>query len=423
MPAVGELVGGRYRLVASIGRGPHGEVFEAEQVGLGRLVAVKIADGEFDRARVTREARATSRIEGSGIVRVLECRMNEEPPFVVSELAKGRSLARLIGKPVDAARVRKIARSLLGALESAHRAGVIHGDLRPSNVFVGGDDAVQIGDFGFADDETDQSHTSTLALRATAGYRAPERIRGAPPDARSDIFAAGVCLYELVAGTRPFQAATGIDELTRVLAGDAAPLASPIGPVVMRAIAKEPSARFASAADMRSAIAKRRSRVPVVLLVMAAVVFGLLVLRTLARPAGSVTALTASAEPVVVLDAPSASDVEPLPPPSAAASVTPPVAIGPGVVLVENTDFNNFGVRDRQFIHGLVPYLSSCRRKYPGAHGDLVVHAPSGARRVYSQVTNRLVYPPGFLECVNGYLSGLMLNPMLAPGSFTLQFY
>ncbi len=200
----GERVG-RFELVRELGRGGFGVVFEARDRELGRRVAFKaIRPGE--RARdpaseelLRREATAVAQLQHPNIVTLFDVGRSEAGPFLIFELLRGETLAqRLLRGRMSAREAMRVALAVARALVHAHGAGVLHRDLKPSNAFLTVDGAVKVLDFGLA-------HVFGAVGPAgggTPGYMAPEQRRGEPEDARTDVYAVGVLLAEMVAGTR-----------------------------------------------------------------------------------------------------------------------------------------------------------------------------------------------------------------------------
>lgn len=220
----GALLGGRYELGACIGRGGMGLVFEARHVLLGRKVAVKLLRSGFVQSpawveRFRREARAASAIGHENIVEVLDIGVTEDgAPYYVMEFLDGETLAALIRReaPLTWRRVRGIALQLCDALAAAHRAGVVHRDLKPANCVriarAREPDFVKILDFGIAKllapGEGGARLTNTGEVFGTPGYMAPEQICGGRVDARADLYALAVIVYQLCAGRLPFTGET-----------------------------------------------------------------------------------------------------------------------------------------------------------------------------------------------------------------------
>jgi eukaryotic-like serine/threonine-protein kinase len=214
---VGRPLGGRYRMEALLATGGMGEVWAARDLLLDRAVAVKVLGPAFagdGRAaeRLRREARAAGRLEHPNIARVLDLGEDGGLPYLVMELLEGESLAGRIGRgrpmaPAEAARVVAV---VADALEAAHRAGIVHRDVKPGNVFLGADGSVKVLDFGIAS-AAGETALTTGDLIGTAAYLAPERALGQRATPAADVYALGVVLYELLAGRRPFEAGSDIE--------------------------------------------------------------------------------------------------------------------------------------------------------------------------------------------------------------------
>ena len=266
---VGAALGGRYRIDAELGRGAMGVVYRARDTELNRDVAVKVLPGEAlggeARARLLREARAAALLNHRNIVGVYDVGEEAGAPFVVMELVEGTNL-RSAGT-LSLAEVVSIARQLCEALEHAHAHGVVHRDLKPENVLLerGGDGPVaKLADLGVA--TTGHARlTEEGAIVGTAAYLAPEQALGRPVDGRSDLYALGVVLYELVAGRLPF---SGDDALVVISQHLHAPVTPPrafradlppaLEAMILRLLAKDPAQRFASAREVATALAELR---------------------------------------------------------------------------------------------------------------------------------------------------------------------
>ena len=264
---------GRYRLVAPLGDGAMGSVYRGERLGLGREVAIKLMNtalpGEMAaRERFEREAQVMAKLAHPHCVSVIDFGVHEDKPFLVMELVRGDNLHTLIVREIKLPdkRAADIARQILAGLAHAHAQGIIHRDIKPANVMVSAKEAlgehVQILDFGLARlCESSSLLTSGITV-GTPSYMAPEQVRGAPLDARTDLYACGVVIYEMVTGGKPFVAGDPLAIATKHLTQPAPPLAGPLGDVVARALAKAPGDRFASAVDMAAAIEAAMAPIP-----------------------------------------------------------------------------------------------------------------------------------------------------------------
>jgi eukaryotic-like serine/threonine-protein kinase len=267
--ATGRPLGGRYRMEAPLAAGGMGEVWAARDLLLDRAVAVKVLGGAFagdGRAaeRLRREARAAGRLEHPAIARVLDLGEDGGRPYLVMELLEGESLAERIARtgPTEPAAAARVVAAVADALETAHRAGVVHRDVKPGNVFLTSDGGVKVLDFGIASAAGDTTLT-TGDLLGTAAYLAPERALGHRATAASDVYALGVVLYELLAGRRPFEAGSDIEQAMAHVNADPVPLAllAPAAPAPLvaaceQAMAKDPSARPRSAAAFARLVAE-----------------------------------------------------------------------------------------------------------------------------------------------------------------------
>jgi predicted Ser/Thr protein kinase len=273
LPA-GTMVG-TYRIDRELGRGGMGRVYLATDTKLGRLVALKalaphlLRDPQH-RERLRREARAAAGLAHSGICTVFALEEIDGELYIASEYIEGRTLGDEIhdGHRPGPGEALRTARELAAALAHAHAAGIVHRDLKPDNVMRTRDGGVKILDFGLARLErpapewTDSpSLTAAGVLVGTPAYMAPEQINGEPVDARADVFALGVVLYEYTAGVHPFQGATSLATVARILESDARPIGSvvpelPAGlaGVIARCLRKSPADRFASAGEVLAAL-------------------------------------------------------------------------------------------------------------------------------------------------------------------------
>lgn len=210
----GRLLDGRYRVGARVARGGMASVYEATDIRLDRTVAIKVMhpglgdDDEFA-ARFVREARSAARLSHPNVVSVFDQGDDDGVVFLAMELVVGHTLRDTIGKesPMSPARALALLEPVLSALASAHRAGLIHRDVKPENVLIADDGRVKVADFGLAKAvSADTQHTATGGvLIGTVSYLAPELVVDGRADARADVYAAGVLLYELLTGRKPHE--------------------------------------------------------------------------------------------------------------------------------------------------------------------------------------------------------------------------
>ncbi|MFI9757143.1 protein kinase [Streptomyces sp. NPDC051963] len=257
----GRLLAGRYRVVAQLGRGGMGVVWRAVDEVLGREVAVKElrtytdADGPelADlRLRMQREARAAARVRHPGVVAVHDVTEVDGRPLIVMELIDGPSLDAVLRErgTLDAREAADIGAKVLDALAAAHRAGVLHRDVKPGNILLEHSGRVVLTDFGIAtmDDPGDGSATHLTRsghLVGSLDYMAPERAQGADPGPASDVWALGATLYAAVEGVAPFRRTSTFSTLTAIVAEPPAEphRAGPLGPVLQRLLDKRPEGR------------------------------------------------------------------------------------------------------------------------------------------------------------------------------------
>ena len=269
----------RYEVVDLVGAGAMGEVYRARDTRLGRNVALKVLPAHFssdpDRLRrFDQEARSAGTLNHPNVVAIFDVGTQDDMPFVVSELLEGETLRQRLER--GALPVRKAIEygvQIARGLAAAHAQGVVHRDHKPENLFVTADGQVKILDFGLAKlvrpesgpmagrDSLAGTMTEAGMIMGTAGYMAPEQVRGEAADQRSDLFALGCVLYEMVAGGRAFQGASPLETLYAILNADPAPLpvalkgeAPGLAAIVLRCLEKLPGERFESARDLAFAL-------------------------------------------------------------------------------------------------------------------------------------------------------------------------
>jgi protein kinase-like protein len=269
------VVADRYETLERIGGGGMADVFRAHDRTLDRDVAVKVmrpafaSDPEFAE-RFHREAEALGAIDHPNIVRVLDYGASADGPFIVMELVTGgtlRELMRARGR-VDQYAAARIAAAIADGLEAAHLRGVLHRDLKPDNVLMDGEGRPKIADFGIARLAAATAITRTGEVLGTPQYLAPEQMSGDVVDERSDVFALGVILYEMLTGTQPTGGTTPSEIVSRRLRVDPRPpsrlvaLTPAMNALVLRALARDPAHRVRRAADMRAALLAIRPPAP-----------------------------------------------------------------------------------------------------------------------------------------------------------------
>ncbi|MDI1429390.1 serine/threonine-protein kinase [Polyangium sorediatum] len=270
----GHLVAGRFRVVRFLGEGAVSAVYEAVDDVRGQRVAVKLLHRELSQnteivQRFEREAEAASRIGSEHIVLVHGAGASPEGRFIVLEYLDGGTLADLMRKrrPLPAEEAASLVVQLLAGLSKAHALGIVHRDLKPANLFLvpgpQGGPFLKILDFGASKlTNAGQALTRTGAMVGTPMYMSPEQIRSSDKvDPRTDVYAAGVILYESVTGKVPFDVRNAVELAFRVVSQDPPPpethlpsLDPELSAVIRRAMSRDPDARFQTAAEMHEAL-------------------------------------------------------------------------------------------------------------------------------------------------------------------------
>jgi serine/threonine protein kinase, bacterial len=263
-PLDGMLLDGRYRVEAKIATGGTSTVYRGLDVRLDRPVALKVMDSRYagDQQFLTRfqlEARAVARLKDPGLVAVYDQGTDARHPFLVMELIEGGTLRELLAErgPMPPHAVAAVLRPVLGGLATAHRAGLVHRDVKPENVLISDDGVVKIADFGLVRAVAAAGITSASVILGTAAYLSPEQVRDGNATARSDVYAVGIMAYELLTGQTPFSGDSALSVAYQRLDTDVPPPGTVIDGVprqfdklVGRATARDPADRYADAHDM-----------------------------------------------------------------------------------------------------------------------------------------------------------------------------
>lgn len=263
-PLEGVLLDGRYRVEAKIATGGMSTVYRGLDVRLDRPVAVKVMDSCYsgDDQFLTRfrlEARAVARLTDPGLVAVYDQGIDASHPFLVMELVEGGTLRELLAErgPMPPHAVAAALRPVLGGLAVAHRAGLVHRDVKPENVLISDEGEVKIADFGLVRALAEAGITSTSVILGTAAYLSPEQVSSGDAGPSSDVYSAGILAYELLTGVTPFTGDTALAVAYQRMDSDVPPPSTVIDGVpsqfdklVLHSTARDPSDRYADAQDM-----------------------------------------------------------------------------------------------------------------------------------------------------------------------------
>jgi serine/threonine protein kinase len=257
---------GRYQILELLGQGAMGVVYRGRDEGLDRDVAVKVIRGESldeeSRVQFLKEARAAARLQHSGIVTVYELGEEAGAPFLAMELLEGQDLQRAMrgGAVADPLRALAVIEQVLSALGHAHARGIVHRDMKPSNVFLHAGGQVKILDFGVA--RLGEGMTVTGRVVGTPHYMSPEQIRADRVDGRSDLFSTALMFYEMVAGAKAYRPGSAVTIMYQIVHEDADLSRLPATPggavllaVLRRALARDREERYPDAASFRAALA------------------------------------------------------------------------------------------------------------------------------------------------------------------------
>ncbi|HQR67447.1 MAG TPA: serine/threonine-protein kinase, partial [Thermoanaerobaculia bacterium] len=273
---------GPYEILAPLGAGGMGEVWHARDTRLDREVALKVVPEEVladadRRERFAREARLLAALNHPAIAAIYAFEEVPGPParhVLAMELLRGETLREALRRgPLPESRVRELGAAVADGLAAAHGRGIVHRDLKPENLFLPSDAPVKILDFGLAKREADAAggdpeaptaaRTEAGVVLGTSGYMSPEQISGAPAGPRSDLFALGCVLYEMLSGRRAFARDTLPETFAAILRDAPEPLGKGTSPalarIVGRCLEKRPEARFPSARDLASALRETSS--------------------------------------------------------------------------------------------------------------------------------------------------------------------
>jgi eukaryotic-like serine/threonine-protein kinase len=259
----------RYVIKRKLGSGGMADVYLAEDQELGRRVALKLLDDRHASdeqfvERFRREAQSAAGLNHPNIVSIFDRGRAEGTYYIAMEYLDGRTLKELIVRngPTPIPIAIDYARQILGALSFAHRGGIVHRDIKPHNIIVGGDGRLKVTDFGIARSGTSQM-TEAGSIVGTAQYLSPEQARGAPVDPRSDLYSLGIVLYEMLTGEVPFTGDTPVEIAMKHLSQVPAPpselrseVPHDLDAVVLRALAKDPDQRYGSAEEMDADLAR-----------------------------------------------------------------------------------------------------------------------------------------------------------------------
>lgn len=267
-PLLGRVLERRYRIDAPIARGGMSAVYVGTDLRLGRRVAVKVMDSRYvgDPQFLRRfefEARAVAGLSHPGLVSVYDQSIDRDIAFLVMELVRGGSLRELLRErgPMPPHAVASVGIGVLGGLGTAHRAGLVHRDVKPENVLISDTGDIKVADFGLVRAVSEAGVTSASIILGTAAYLSPEQVSSTEIDARSDVYSAGVLFYELLTGRQPFHGATPLALAYQRLSydvpapGDVIDGVPPqLDEIVLRATERDPAHRFPDAFAMQHAL-------------------------------------------------------------------------------------------------------------------------------------------------------------------------
>jgi predicted Ser/Thr protein kinase len=271
------VLAGRYELKSVLGHGGMAQVYLGTDRVLGRQIAVKVLGHQFARdssfvARFRREAQSAASLNHPNVVSVFDTGSDDGTHFIVMEYVQGKTLSQLIreGGPLLPERAAEIAASAAQALGFAHRAGIVHRDVKPGNIMLTPSGDVKVMDFGIARATASESLTQTATVLGTATYFSPEQAQGDAVDARSDLYSLGVVLYEMLTGHPPFAADTAVSIAYKHVKEDPVPpsrlnpdVPADLDAIVLKCLAKNPANRYQKAQELLADIERFQAGLPV----------------------------------------------------------------------------------------------------------------------------------------------------------------
>jgi serine/threonine-protein kinase len=265
---IGTILANRYRILERIGGGGMSLVFRARDMQLDRDVAVKVLRGQFGQdeefvRRFKREAHNAASLSHPNVVQIYDVGMDQEQYFIVMELIEGQTLKELIQSqgPLPIPEATRIMTEILSALAHAHENRIVHRDIKPHNILIARTGRVKVADFGIARATTTDTVTHTGSIMGSAHYFSPEQANGLPTGEKSDIYSAGIVLYEMLTGTVPFQGDSPITVALKHIRDRVVPASQlnsevprELDEIILRAMEKDPEDRYPCADAMREAL-------------------------------------------------------------------------------------------------------------------------------------------------------------------------
>ena len=260
---------GQYQIQEQIGQGGMATVYRAYQPSINRQVAIKILPSQYAQdpnfvKRFEQEARAIAALEHPHILPVYDFGTQEGLTYMVMRYIKSGTLSNLMGQPLSNERIVRLVGDMARALDYAHKQGVVHRDIKPTNILIDRNGEALLTDFGIAklmESSGATQLTGAGSVLGTPAYMSPEQAKGANVDGRSDVYSLGVVLYELLTGQQPYQAETPVAVVLKHVSEPLTPprtinanVAEPLEQVVLKAMAKEPDQRYHTAGEMEQAL-------------------------------------------------------------------------------------------------------------------------------------------------------------------------